>query len=246
MRTSRFALAALAALAPPTVLAALAGACAALPAAAQQVVGRLPAQSTLRDLHDGQRFGAFAGWLTTGRDPVGIRAHSAPIAGVRYDLLMGSPAYLSLRLFGVKSEHDVVNPGAPATNRKAGTASANQLGADASVQVALTGERTWHGVQPLASMGLGFMAGVANHFDVGLYAPGASLMYTYGLGVRVPTGQNGDFRLDVGWLVHQVRYPQTYRTTTAADNIPVRAEGSLTPLTTNRAITASWTWGVFR
>jgi len=228
------------------LIAALAVAACASPAAAQVVVGHLPAQSTLQDLNDGQRVGVFAGWLSTSRDPVGVRAHSAPIVGLRYDLLMGSPAYFSLRLFGMKSEHDVVNPNAPATNRAAGTASANQVGADASVQLSLTGERTWHGVQPLMNLGVGFIAGVANHFDLGKYAPGASIMYTYGLGARMPTGKNADFRVDVGWFLYQVRYPTVFRVTTATDNIAVRATGTMTPLTANRAITASWTWGVFR
>ena len=50
----------------------------AAPAAAQ-VVGKLPEKSTLQDLNDGQRWGVFGGWLTTGRDPVGIRGKSAPI-----------------------------------------------------------------------------------------------------------------------------------------------------------------------
>ena len=52
MRMQRFALAA-------AVLHGVLCAAAA-PMAAQEVVGRLPAQSTLQDLNDGQRFGAFA------------------------------------------------------------------------------------------------------------------------------------------------------------------------------------------
>lgn len=218
----------------------------AAPASAQQVVGRLPTESVIHDLNDGQRFGVFTGWLATGRDPAGVRAHSAPLFGVRYDLIMGAPAYLSLRMFGMKSDHDVVDPNAPAANRAAGTATANQIGGDASLQISLTGERTWHGVQPLVNIGIGVIAGVANHFDAGKYAPGASVVYSYGLSARMPTGKNGDFRLDLCWLIYQVRYPETFRVTTASDNVAIRATGSLTPLTTNRAITFSYTWGLFR
>ena len=134
----------------------------AAPAAAQ-VVGKLPEQSTLQDLNDGQRWGVFGGWLTTGRDPVGIRGKSAPILGLRYDLLMGAPAYLSMRLYGVKSTHDVVDVFSQGGSKSKGTESTNQIGADASIEVSLTGERTWHGVQPLTRFGVGFIAGVANH-----------------------------------------------------------------------------------
>ena len=234
MRMHRFALA-------TAVLLA-----AAAPVAAQEVVGRLPAQSTLQDLNDGQRFGAFAGWLTTGRDPVGIRAHSTALIGVRYDLLMGAPAYMSMRLYGLSSTHDVVNPHVASTKRAAGTASARQIGADASVEISLTGERTWHGVQPLTRFGLGFIAGVGNGFDVGGYKPGVSVVYLYGLGARFPMGKNADFRVDANWMIYQVRYPQAYKVASGADAVAVRTSGSLTPLTTNRGLTASWTWGVFR
>lgn len=219
---------------------------AATPAAAQQVVGKLPIQSTLRDLNDGQRFGYFGGWLTTGRDPVGIRGKSAPIVGVRYDLLMGAPAYLSMRLYGVQSTHEVVDVFSQGGSKRKGTESANQIGADASVELSLTGERTWHGVQPLTRVGVGFIAGVVNHFDASRYKPGTSVVYVYGLGARWPMGKNADFRIDANWMVYQVRYPQSYRQTTASDTVGIRPTGSLTPLTTNRALTASWTWGVFR
>ena len=218
----------------------------AAPAAAQEVVGKLPAQSVLQDLNDGQRLGVFAGWLTTGRDPVGVRAHSAPLMGVRYDLLMGSPAYLSMRLYGMTSTHDVVDGNLPAATRHHGTASANQIGADASVEVSLTGERTWHGVQPLTRLGVGFIAGVGNKFDAGSYKPGASIVYLYGLGARFPMGKNADFRLDANWMAYQVRYPLAFGLTTSADTVRIRPSGTMTPLTTNRALTASWTWGVLR
>lgn len=222
------------------VVAAAAG------AAGAQVVGRLPTESVLRDVSDPQRFGVFTGWLTTSLDPVGVRGHSAPMVGVRYDVLMGSPAYFSMRAFAVKSEHDVVNPNLPSTNRVVGTASNNQLAFDASIHLSLTGARSWHGVQPLVHLGIGAIAGVANHFDEGKYAPGASVLYSYGLATRFPTGKNGEFRADFGWLVYQMRYPTAFRTTTAVNDVAPRAEGSMTPLTFNRAITVSWSWGIFR
>ena len=230
------------------VLGMTLAALAAAPATAQDVVGKLPPQSTLQDLNDGQRWGLFAGWLTTGRDPVGIRGKSAPIFGARYDLLMGSPAYLSMRLYGVKSTHDVINPNAPSAARFSGaTAASNQIGGDVSVELSLTGERTWHGLQPLTRLGLGFISGVVgNSFDIGGYKPGTSIVYLYGLGARWPMGKNADFRVDANWMVYQVRYPQAYRISTGVDTTSVRGSGTLTPLTSNRAITASWTWGIFR
>jgi hypothetical protein len=211
-----------------------------------QVIGRLPEQAVLADLSDGQRIGAFAGWLTTGRDPVGVGGKSAPIFGLRYDTPMSGPVYFSTRLFGVKSEHDVLDPNAPEDDRNRGTASTNQVGLDVAFDLSLTGQRAWRGLQPLLHAGLGFMVGVGNHFDAGRYATGGSVLFSYGLGGRYTTSRNSELRADLGWLVYQVRYPNAFRTTTVEGDTPLRATGSMTPLTTNRAITLSWTWGVFR
>jgi hypothetical protein len=211
-----------------------------------QVVGRLPEQAVLTDLAEGQRFGAFGGWLTTGRDPVGVHGKSAPIFGVRYDTPMSGPVYFSSRLFGVVSQHDVYVPNAPEASRRSGTASTNQIGMDLAFDLSLTGQRAWRGVQPLVHLGVGFMAGLGKNFDAGGYAAGASVLYSYGLATRFTTSRNSELRADLGWLIYQMRYPSTFRTTTVEGDTPLRAEGSMTPLTTNRAITLSWTWGVFR
>lgn len=214
--------------------------------AGAQVVGRLPENAIMTDLFDGQRIGPFGGWLTTGLDPVGVRANSGPIAGIRYTVPMAGPMYFAAKVFGVATDHDVMLPNAPAANRRAGTASANQLGFDVGFELALTGRRAWRGVQPLLTAGIGVIAGAGNHFDAGGYSPGASGLYSYGLAARFPTGRNGELRADLGWMIHQIRYPSAFRTTHAGDDKPLRATGTLTPLTSNRALTLSWTWGVFR
>lgn len=211
-----------------------------------QVVGRLPTQAVFRDTEDPPRIGVFAGWLTTGLDPVGFRGKSAPIVGLRYDVLLSSPAYFSLRMFGVSSEHDVYDATKAQANRLVGTAPTRQLGVESAIELSLTGTRTWHGVQPLIRGGVGFIAGVGNQFDQGGFATGASVLYSYGMGLRFPTGKNGEFRADGTWMIYQVRYPEHFRTTARADDTPLRASGSLTPFTTNRALTVSYSWGMFR
>jgi hypothetical protein len=214
--------------------------------AAQDVIGRLPQDAVLRSLHDGQRMGPFVGWLVTGRDPVGVRAHSSVITGLRYDVFLSNPVYFSVRVLDIPSTHDVYLPAAPSTNNRAGTALANLLGFEAAFEFALSGERTWHGVQPLVNLGAGVITGAGNRFDAGGYQPGTSALYTYGLALRVPTGRNGELRADFGWLIHQVRYPSVFRTTPLGNDVALRPGGTMTPLTSNRALTVGWTWGIFR
>lgn len=228
-------------------LSAAAAACAlAAPASAQTVVGRVPTDAVMRDVEGGQRFGTFIGWLDTGADPVGVRAHASPILGVRYGVPMAGPMYFAMRLYTTASDRDVFVADTAPGGRRAGTASANQLGFDAQFELALTGQRSWHGVQPLVTGGLGIITGVANHFDAAKYAPGASLTYLLGVGARFHTGRNGELRADAGWMVHQMRYPRLYQSPPTVDVKALRPTGTLTPLVTNRSVTVSWTWRVFR
>ena len=116
---------------------------------------------------------------------------------------------------------------------------------DASVEVSLTGDRAWHGIQPLTRLGLGVISGVANHFDATGYAPGASVVYLIGTGVRWSLRPNLDMRTDLNWMVHQMRYPEAFKFGTSGDTAVIRS-GTMTPLVTNRAVTVSFTWGIFR
>jgi hypothetical protein len=89
------------------------------------------------------------------------------------------------------------------------------------------------------------ISGVANHFDATGYAPGASVVYLVGTGLRWSIRPNLDVRTDLNWMVHQMRYPESFKFGTSGDTTVIRS-GSMTPLVTNRAVSVSFTWGIFR
>lgn len=210
-----------------------------------QTVGSLPEKSPFTDLRDHQRLGVVAGYLVTGRDPVGVNPKSASFFGVRYDLYAGGPVYLTGRLFAAPSERDVLDYTKRAAFRRVGTQDCTIFGSDVGLTVALTGDRSWHGVQPLVHFGVGIAGGLGDRKDVSNFTFSPTVALSYGFGARWVTGRNSELRADVAWMYWQVKYPELYRST-EGDPVAIYPTGSLSPYTGNRAVTVSWTFGIFR
>ena len=210
-----------------------------------QTVGSLPDRSPFLDLNDSQRFGLVAGWLATGKDAVGVGPKSAPLLGIRYDLAIGGPVYLSGTLFGLGVSRDILDYTKSKATRDIGTQSSGLVNANVSIAVALTGKRTWHRIQPLVSLGLGVASAQGDKPDVSGYSFGTHVAFSYGLGVRFATGKNSEFRLDVNQYWWDLKYPTLYRST-QGDPIAIKPNGSLSSYTANTALTLGWTIRGFR
>lgn len=210
-----------------------------------QTVGSLPDQSPYLDLHDGQRFGVFAGWLLTGKDPVGVGPKSAPIGGVRYDLAISGPVYLTGSLFGTSTSRTVMDYTKSAAARNIGTQGMDLVDLNVAVAVSLTGARSWKHWQPLVNLGVGVIAGPGDKQDVSGYKFQPSLSVSYGLGLRYITGKNGEFRADLNQYLWQLHYPELYRSTQGSP-VAIYPNGSLTRWTFNTALTVGYSIRSFR
>jgi hypothetical protein len=210
-----------------------------------QAVGHLPEASPFVDLHDGQRLGIVGGYLVTGRDPVGVNPVSGALVGLRYDWYAGGPAYLTARFFTVGSERTILDYTRKRAFRDVGTQKCNIWGADVGLAIALTGDRSWHKLQPLVNLGVGMAGGAGDKQDVSNFSFSPTFAFSYGLGLRWVTGRNSEFRADVSWYYWQRQYPDLYRST-QGDSVSIRPTGSLSPYVGNRALTLSYTLGIFR
>jgi hypothetical protein len=223
-------------------ITALAGAASTLGA---QTIGTLPDQSPYNDLHDTQRFGLVAGWLATGRDAVGVGPKSAPIVGVRYDLAIGGPMYLTGTLFGTSTTRTILDYSRSAANRDIGTEATGLVNANVSVAMSLTGQRTWHHLEPLVNLGVGIVSAPGDKIDVSGYTFGTLLAFSYGAGLRYATGKNSELRLDVNQYWWQLKYPPLYRST-QGDPIAIKPTGGLSSYTANTALSLTWSVRHFR
>ena len=211
------------------VIAALA---LARPAAAQQV-GYDPAHSPYHDVGYRQGVTPFAGWFNAALDPAGVAPRSAPMAGLRYDLLLAGPAQFMVRTALVSGQRNVIDPRQPAGKRLLGQKPSELLLADIGLIVNLTGQRSWYRLVPLVQFGAGVASDVHPAQDVGNYkfggTSGTTFALTFGGGVRyVPGGrfERWEVRGDVTDYLYAIKYPSSYFSTISSTSPAVLPYGS--------------------
>lgn len=212
---------------------------------AAQTVGSVPDQSPYLDLHDGMRVGVVAGWLATGHDAVGVGPKSAPMLGLRYDLAVGGPVYLTGSLFGASTTRAVLDYTRSAATRDIGTQSTALVNANVAIAMSLTGQRTWRHLQPLINLGVGVVGAPGDKVDISGMKLGTMLAFSYGFGVRYATGRNSEFRFDLNQYWWQIKYPELYRST-QGDPVAIKPTGGLSSYTANTALTIAWSLRSFR
>jgi hypothetical protein len=206
----------------------------ARPAAAQ--VGYDPAQSPYRDVGFRQGVTPFAGWFSAALDPAGVGPKSAPMVGLRYDLLLAGPAQFMVRAATVPGKRDVIDPRQPAGRRLIGEKPSNLLLADVGIVVNLTGQRSWHSLVPLVQFGAGVASDLTPAADIGNYkfggTSGTTFALTVGGGVRyIPGGrlQRWEVRGDATDYLYAIKYPGSYFGTITAPQsgvLPFRSAAS--------------------
>ena len=118
-------------------------------------VGHPPARSPFRDLEFKHELTLFGGYYQAAKDPAGVAPRSAPMEGIRYELTVGGPVQFVARLARVNSERHVINPLEPRATRDLGVQSWPVYLTDLGFSLNLTGQRSWHGIVPVVSGGIG-------------------------------------------------------------------------------------------
>ena len=191
------------------------------PLAAQSVdVGSPPAKSPFRDLEYKHEVTLFGGYYTAAKDPAGVAPQSAPMEGIRYELLVGGPAQFVVRLARVNSDRRLIDPLEPRASRELGVQSWPLYLTDLGFSLNLTGQRSWHGIVPVVSGGLGIASDLDKKDDNDDFNVGTTFAFSFGAGVRIVPGGRFQLRADAGTWIYKYKYPTTYYATTS-DNTSV-------------------------
>jgi hypothetical protein len=177
------------------------------PLAAQ--VGSEPDKSPYQDFTYKQDFSVFGGYFTGNKGAAGVGPQSAPVIGVRYGLHVGGPAELSVRIMRASSDRDVIDPTKIGAARDLGTMSDPIWIGDVGINLALTGQKSFHHIVPLFGFGVGASkSGSAQ--DIGTYSFGTGFAIHFGGGLKFVTHGPFAARLDVSDYFWQLSYPGTY------------------------------------
>ena len=188
--------------------------CAVPVCAMAQQVGTTPEKSPFRDLEKRQDVTLLIG-PSFGRDRAGAAPRGGAAVGLRYDVALGSaPLTFTSSLLRQGSSREVIQPGLPLANRSGGTVSQPLWFFDLGLQMLLTGNRSWHGIQPSLTAGAGIAYDGAGITDSSNFSFGTRFSPVLGLGVKyAPVQSRWTVRLDFINRFYSVPYPQSFRDT---------------------------------
>ena len=157
--------------------------------------------SPYRWIPGGLRVGVQGGYLSASRGNLDFAQGPAVVTAARFRVRVSSPLSLELGASYAPADRWVVDPRLETGPAVVDTVSASWLGIEAGVQLGLTGARTWHGFQPYALFGGGFLIGIneqvsetfaEQQLEPFRYKIGSAPELYGGLGVEIfPSGKVG-------------------------------------------------------
>jgi hypothetical protein len=105
------------------------------------------------------RMGAFGGWLGTNRGASDLGPGSAPFGGVGFRARISNPLTIEVRAAYGKTNLWVIDPRLPNGPAPVDTTTTRWASIEAGLQLAITGQRSWHRLQPYLLLEAGFLRG---------------------------------------------------------------------------------------
>jgi len=190
------------------LLSLLLAAGAAAPAVAQ--VGYPPTSSPYRDIPRGHSVTAVVGRIGGGGGRFGIGPQDGTVFGLRYDVRAGGTVEFGLTLAQGNLHRYIVDPFVQVVRRKSGPVQDQVRFADVSIQLNLTGSKTWHRLAPYTgvSLGVAFADNVTQ--DTSGYRFGNKFYFSPQLGTRFFLTNRLHLRADVRGVFWKLTYPTSF------------------------------------
>jgi len=214
--------------------------------AAAQIVGHAPESSPYLDIEDPRNLSFYGGYLLAPYTPGHVNPHSGPLAGIRWDIHLGGPAYFEARWAHVFTEHDVTVPTLPAQVRDIGSKPTQLNLVDVGLALNLVGERTWHHLIPVINVGFGLATDLGAARDSAKFRFGTQFEMTAGGGIRWVPGGPIQLRFDVADYFYATRYPGSFRGVTGTNDGVIKPTQALTAWRQNIAPTVGLSFTAFR
>jgi hypothetical protein len=190
------------------LLSLLLAAATAVPAAAQ--VGYPPAASPYRDIPRGHSVTGLVGRVGGGGGRFGIGPQDGTVFGLRYDVRAGGTVQFGVTFAQGNLHRYIVDPFIEVARRKSGPIEEQIRFADVSVQLNLSGAKTWHRLAPYTgvSIGVAFSDKVAQ--DTSGYRFGNKFFVAPAIGTRIFLTRHLLLRADVRGTFWKLTYPTSF------------------------------------
>lgn len=204
------------------LVAVLALTMAATPVGAQ--VGHPPASSPYRDILHGTSWSLLVGHLGGDGGKIRVGPRNGATFGVRYDLRMSGLIQAGLSVSYMDLQRFIVDADDPPTANRTGPFDQSVVLLEAALQLNITGAKTWHGLTPFLTGGLGYALSSSTARDTSGYKFGNRFSVSPGIGMRYFLGSRVHIRLETRRHFWKLKYPAAYQD--EPDDLPGTGEDS--------------------
>lgn len=182
-------------------------------------VGHDPAHSPYRDITHGKSLTLLYGDVGGDGGKARVGPHNGRSFGGRFDLRLSAPVQVGLTVQKAELERFVVSADDSVATRRKGPVDQDLTMIEATIQLNLTGKKTWHRLAPFISGSLGWThssdlpSGVA---DSSGYKFGSKFYLVPAIGVRAFVTQSLFIRAEARQLFWKLNYPRAYTQEPAA------------------------------
>jgi hypothetical protein len=182
-------------------------------------VGHPPGSSPYRDIAHGKSFTALIGDVGGDGGRIGVGPHDGRSYGLRFDVRLSAPVQIGFSVARANLKRLVVSAADSVATRTKGPVDQDLTMIEASLQLNLTGRKTWHRLAPFIGGSLGWAHGSSlpsSVPDSSGYKFGSKFYLVPGAGVRVFISNSLVLRLEARQLFWKLSYPLAYTLEPAA------------------------------
>jgi hypothetical protein len=173
--------------------------------------GFLPSQSPYRPIENGRYFELSAGRVYGGGGFLQLGPRNGTSEGIRFVIRGKNTLQFSFGAWVAGTERTVIDADDSVATRNKGLFDQRLIAGDISIQLNLTGGKTWHGLAPLAAVTFGLVHGERSPaIDTSGYRFGNKIFFAPTIGTRWFVGQRLYLRLDARALIWKLTYPPSY------------------------------------
>ncbi len=179
----------------------------------QAQVGHDPAHSPYRDIKYGKSITLLYGDVGGDGGKVGVGPHNGRSYGARFDLRLSAPIQFGLTVQKAELERFVVSADDSIATRKTGPFDQDLTMIELTMQLNLTGKKTWHRLAPFISGSVGWAHSTSlpgSVSDSSGFKFGNKLYLVPAAGLRAYVTQNLFLRAEARQLFWKLNYPSSY------------------------------------
>jgi hypothetical protein len=173
-------------------------------------VGHDPARSPYRYILPSTTVELLGSRIGGSGGPIPVGPRDATLGGFRVLLRANSTVSLGFGVWAGSGERNLLDPLKTPPARDQGPVDVRLMGAEAAIQMNLTGGKHWHGLAPFAGVGLGLASSREDADDPSGYQFGNKFYFAPMAGTRVMLGSRAYLRVEGRGFIWNLKYPTAF------------------------------------